>query len=282
MRTLSIVIPVFNEARTIAQVLDRVRAASTPGFEKELVVVDDGSTDGTREYLAGGPEPGTQLHLPRAEPGQGRRPAHRVRRTPRATWSIVQDADLEYDPARLSAAAPSRSWTARPTSSSARASSAAGPHRVLYFWHSMGNRVLTLLLQHVHEPEPHRHGDVLQGSSAARCCGRSPSGRTASASSRRSRPRWPGSDAASTRSGSPTRGRTYEEGKKITWRDGVARAVVHRQVLVAHARLTGGSRRRIPPLDGVSPPGQYPPTTRRSRGLAKGAAVAAHKQGERS
>jgi glycosyltransferase involved in cell wall biosynthesis len=60
MKTLSIVIPVFNEARTIAQVLERVRKASSAGLEKELVVVDDGSTDGTREYLAGLREPDTR------------------------------------------------------------------------------------------------------------------------------------------------------------------------------------------------------------------------------
>ena len=65
----------------------------------------------------------------------------------RATIVIVQDADLEYDPRGLPEPARARSSTARPTWSSARASS-AGPHRVLYFWHYVGNKLLTTALQH--------------------------------------------------------------------------------------------------------------------------------------
>jgi cellulose synthase/poly-beta-1,6-N-acetylglucosamine synthase-like glycosyltransferase len=79
MKTLSIVIPVFNEARTIAQVLERVRKASSAGLEKELVVVDDGlhrRHPGVPRRPAGAGHP---LRLPRAEPGQGRGPAHRLR-----------------------------------------------------------------------------------------------------------------------------------------------------------------------------------------------------------
>ena len=79
-----------------------------------------------------------------------RRHRHRAGRRPRVR------------PGRLSAAAPADPRRTRPTRASARASSAA-PHRVLYFWHSVGNSLLTLLSQHVHEPEPHRHGDLLQG-----------------------------------------------------------------------------------------------------------------------
>ena len=66
-------------------------------------------------------------------------------------------------PGRVPRAARSRSSRARPTSSSARGSSAADPHRVLYFWHSVGNRFADHGVEHVHQPEPDRHGDLLQG-----------------------------------------------------------------------------------------------------------------------
>jgi len=82
MKTLSIVIPVFNEVRTIAQVLERVRKASSSGLEKELVVVDDGSTDGTREYLAGLREPDTRCM---SGTGARARPCAPASLTPRET-----------------------------------------------------------------------------------------------------------------------------------------------------------------------------------------------------
>ena len=92
---------------------------------------------------------------------------------------------------------------------------------MLYFWHSVGNQLLTTLVEHAHQPEPHRHGDLLQGLPPRGARRRSTLARTASASSRRSPPRWRAAAAASTRCRSRYYGRTYEEGKKIGWRDGV-------------------------------------------------------------
>jgi glycosyltransferase involved in cell wall biosynthesis len=143
LKTLSIVIPVFNEARTIAQVLERVRKASSAGLEKELVVVDDGSTDGTREYLAGLREPDTRCVFHERNRGKGA-----ALRTGFAHASgdvlMVQDADLEYDPADYPLLLqPILDGKADVVLSSRFLAGQA--HRVLYFWHSMGNRVLTLL-----------------------------------------------------------------------------------------------------------------------------------------
>ena len=76
--------------------------------------------------------------------GKGAALRTRLRRTPTSDYVIVQDADLEYDPQRVRRPARRRSSTTRPTWSSARASCPARPHRVLYFWHSVGNRLLTL------------------------------------------------------------------------------------------------------------------------------------------
>jgi len=143
VKTLSIVIPVFDEARTIAQVLERVCKASAAGLEKELVVVDDGSTDRTREYLAGLREPDTRCVFHERNQGKGA-----ALRTGFAHASgdvvLVQDADLEYDPADYpTLLQPILDGKADVVLSSRFLAGQA--HRVLYFWHSMGNRALTLL-----------------------------------------------------------------------------------------------------------------------------------------
>ncbi len=143
MKTLSIVIPVFNEAKTIGEVLDRVRKAPSAGLTKELVVVDDGSSDGTREYLAGLQEKDTRCIFHERNQGKGA-----ALRTGFAQASgdiiIVQDADFEYDPADYpQLLQPILEGKADVVLSSRFLAGQA--HRVLYFWHSMGNRGLTLL-----------------------------------------------------------------------------------------------------------------------------------------
>jgi glycosyltransferase involved in cell wall biosynthesis len=140
---LSVVVPVYNEKRTILQVLDRIE--KTP-HEKEIIVVDDFSTDGTREILR---ELDTSGRLPCArffyQPvNQGKGAALRAG-IAAATGDIVivQDADLEYDPAEYGVLMqPIVSGMADVVYGSRFLS---GPHRVLFFWHSLGNRILTLL-----------------------------------------------------------------------------------------------------------------------------------------
>ena len=136
---LSVVIPVYNEVRTIRQVLERVRAAP---FEKEILVVDDGSHDGTRERLAEAASPEVRVLLHDRNRGKG--PALRTGFA-HVTGGVVlvQDADLEYDPADC----PRLLKPILEGKADVVYGSRFGgeTHRVLLFWHYVGNRFLTTL-----------------------------------------------------------------------------------------------------------------------------------------
>jgi glycosyltransferase involved in cell wall biosynthesis len=140
---LSIIVPCFNEIRTIEAVLAKVLAVSLP-LEREVIVVDDCSSDGTREFLAR-LDPAGPVKVVLHDHNQGKGAALRGGFS-KATGDIVlvQDADLEYDPndyARL--LAPILGGQADVVFGSRFMGNE--PHRVLYFWHSVGNRFLTLL-----------------------------------------------------------------------------------------------------------------------------------------
>ena len=140
-RCLSVVMPCYNELATIDEVVDQVLASPwTSESSSSTTARPTAPASSSTKF----DDPRVRVVLQPRQPGQGRGAAPRLRARPPATYVIVQDADLEYDPAST-ASCSSRSSTARPTSSSARASSAATPHRVLYFWHSVGNKLLTLL-----------------------------------------------------------------------------------------------------------------------------------------
>jgi len=137
---LTIVVPVYNEAKTIERLLRRVREVP---LNVEVIVVDDGSTDGTRDVLPGlEGELIDRLILHEQNRGKGA-----ALRTGFAAATgdvvVVQDADLEYDPTEIP-------MLLRPILSG-KADAVygsrflGGPHRVLFFWHSVGNRFLTLL-----------------------------------------------------------------------------------------------------------------------------------------
>ena len=137
---LSVIIPVYNEAKTIRQVVDRVQ--STP-YEKEIIIVDDGSVDGTREELNRIEASNIRIFLHDTNKGKG---AALQTALQHATGDIllIQDADLEYDPSDYSKLLePIQSGKADVVFGSRFLG--AGSHRVLFFWHSLGNRFLTLM-----------------------------------------------------------------------------------------------------------------------------------------
>jgi glycosyltransferase involved in cell wall biosynthesis len=143
-RCLSVVIPCFNEAAAIETLLARVLAAPAT---REVVVVDDGSTDGTRELLADllAERDDERLQVILQPCNQGKGAALR-RGFAEATspFVVVQDADLEYDPSDYPALlGPLLDGRADVVFGSRFVS--GGPHRVLYYWHAVGNRVLTTL-----------------------------------------------------------------------------------------------------------------------------------------
>ena len=138
---LSIVIPCYNEKATIAGILDAVRAAPWP--DKEIIVVDDFSTDGTRELLQGELRAKLDRLLLHPE-NRGKGAALRTgfgAATGEAV--IVQDADLEYDPNEYGRMLQPIVDGRADVVYGSRFMGAA-PHRVLYFWHRMGNGLLTV------------------------------------------------------------------------------------------------------------------------------------------
>src|SRR5215216_1926181 len=139
---ISVVIPVYNEAATIAELISRVQSVDV---SKEVIVVDDGSTDGTRDVLARLENRYDNLRVFLQAKNRGKGAALRTGfEQATGDFVLVQDADLEYDPTDYPALLKplvegkadvvygSRFLTTK-------------EHRVLFFWHSVGNRLLTLI-----------------------------------------------------------------------------------------------------------------------------------------
>ncbi|MBI3987236.1 MAG: glycosyltransferase family 2 protein [Lentisphaerae bacterium] len=144
MNKLSVVIPVYNEVKTLEAIVRLVDGVEV-GAPKELVLVDDGSTDGTRDVIQtigrAHPEWKTVLHEVNQGKGAAMRSGFRV-----ATGDVVlvQDADLEYDPRQYPVLLePILSGRADVVFGSRFLG--GGPHRVHFFWHYVANRLLTTL-----------------------------------------------------------------------------------------------------------------------------------------
>ena len=136
----SVIVPCFNERQTVNELIDRVHAVPV---DKEIIVVDDCSTDGTRELLQRRVDERADITL-RLRSRNGGKGAAVQEGLKCATGDVViiQDADLEYDPADYPVLLrPIQTGKARVV----YGSRFIGEHRAMYFWHSLGNQFLTLL-----------------------------------------------------------------------------------------------------------------------------------------
>ena len=218
---VSVLIPVYNEEDTVAEIIERVRAAP---YKMEIICVDDCSTDGTRDILARLRGEGKIQQAIFQPKNRGKGAA--VRTAIAASHGdvvIVQDADLEYDPS---------DWPAlfEPLVQG-RADAVfgsrflGGTHRVLYYWHSVGNGVLTTL------------SNMFSNLNLTdmECCYKAVRGDLARSLPLKSERFGFEPEITARLSRANARifevpvsysGQTYLEGKKITWRDGVA-ALIH-------------------------------------------------------
>ena len=146
LKTLSILIPVYNEEKTVSRVLDSVSQVALPsGILKQILVINDGSSDNTRkiieEYMASHPD--DKIALIHSEINEGKGSSIR-KGIEKATgeFLIIQDADLEYDPNEYNLLLkPVLEGHADIVYGSRFRGS--NPHRILFFWHTIGNKFLT-------------------------------------------------------------------------------------------------------------------------------------------
>jgi len=137
---LSVIIPCYNERETVAEIIRRVRAV---GLAHEIIVVDDGSTDGTRDILAT-IDPGDDLRIILHERNQGKGAAVRTGFAA-ATGDVflIQDADLEYDPREYPVLL--RPLEEGITDVVYGSRFLGGPRKAMFFWNMVANRTLTLI-----------------------------------------------------------------------------------------------------------------------------------------
>lgn len=243
-KTVSIVLPCFNEEATVEQTLmalQRLAAAlSEDGIAMEIVAVDDASTDGTGDRLREGSSGPATIRVETHPRNRGKGAAIRTaRELVSGDIIVIQDADLEYDPSDIPVLIqPIINGFADAVLGTRFGGS--GPHRVLYFWHRVGNGWLTLLSNMLTNLNV---TDMETGYKAFT--------RSAFLSMYLTNDRFgiePEMLARLSQMGARVYevpvsyyGRTYAEGKKITWRDGFA-AIYH----ILRAAFTRGRQQPLP------------------------------------
>jgi glycosyltransferase involved in cell wall biosynthesis len=220
--TLSVLMPVYNERDTVEAIIEQVHAAPIAPMRIELIVVDDCSTDGTRDVLERLRDSGRihKLHLQEQNQGKGAA-IRRALGMSTGDIVVVQDADLEYTP---------EDWpTLLAPIIDGRADACfgsrflGGPHRVLFFWHSVGNKLLTTfsnMLTNLNLTDMETCYKAMRGDIARRIHPHLRSDRFGfepEITARLARAHARIYEVPISYSG-----RTYAEGKKINWRDGVA------------------------------------------------------------
>jgi glycosyltransferase involved in cell wall biosynthesis len=221
-KSLSVVIPCFNEENTLETLVGQVLGADRCGLDLEIIIVDDKSQDSSLEKAQALSEAHSEIKLVRHDVNQGKGAAMRSGfETATGDIVIVQDADLEYDPAEYpKLLAPILDGRADVVYGSRFIGGES--HRVLYFWHRVGNRFLTLLsnmMTDINLTDMETCYKVFRREFLDRITLNEPRFGfdpeiTAKISHLKPAPRI-------YEVGIGYSGRTYEEGKKIGWRDGV-------------------------------------------------------------
>jgi glycosyltransferase involved in cell wall biosynthesis len=211
---LSVLVPAYNEIATIREILRRVMASP---LDKEVIVVDDGSTDGTAEAVGGLDYENLRLRRHEANAGKGAAVCTGMREA-RGRIVLIQDADLEYNPEQYEQLIqPILDDNADVVYGSRFL---GGPHRVLYFWHYLGNRFITLMsnvfsnlnLSDVETCYKVFRREVVQDLELKE----KGFGIEIELTQKIARRKWRVYEVPIS-----YYGRTYEEGKKIGWKDGV-------------------------------------------------------------
>lgn len=218
---LSVIMPVYNEAATIERVIEAVLSAPAGEMEKEIIVVNDGSTDGTKDALDGMTAANVRVVHQTVNMGKGA--AIRTGFSlATGDYAIIQDADLEYDPKEYPILlGPLIDGSADVVYGSRFIGDR--PHRVLFFWHSVANKLLTLfsnMLTDLNLTDMETCYKAFTRSAVEKILPRLTSNRFTiepEITSRVAQARLRIYEV-----GISYRGRTYEEGKKIGWKDGIS------------------------------------------------------------